>query len=272
MGVVMYYGAAGGAAQKALRKMGVENVLISYVTRNNRPWDGIERLFIDSGGYSALRRADDYQTADAEYLDFLREQPNLRYYALRDYPVDQDTLDDVGRTVADHQRMTTDRHVDLLDRIDDEPVDGAEPVAVLQGRTLDDYLAHADALKDAGALTTHVAIGSLVGRPADQVAAIVDGVRAGLWSTHTLHGLGVSRDVLAYPEVVDALDTADSCAYERRASYDAQKRGESCDYRLLAFHWFKFDRRINDLIRQAERDRENWRQATLDVATDGGPR
>lgn len=52
--LTVFFGAAGGSAQKALRMLGESNVMLSYQTKNNRPWDGIETLFIDSGGYSLM--------------------------------------------------------------------------------------------------------------------------------------------------------------------------------------------------------------------------
>lgn len=247
MTVDVFYGAAGGSAQKALRVLEEPRVCISAVTKNNRPWAGIEELFIDSGGYSVLDERSSYPTTDAEYLDFLIPlQDRLEYFALRDYPISPEILSRYGRTVEDHQRLTADRHRSLLDLLDDETID-AQPVAVVQGWTLDDYLRHLDDLRDVddSLLEGRVGIGSLVGRDVDDVRTIVTGVRSALPSSATVHGFGLSREALRYRDVVEALDSADSTAYERRARW-ATPEAESCDFVEVAYHYLKFKRRIED--------------------------
>lgn len=247
----MFYGGAGGSAQKALRILEVDAVLISYVTKNNRPWDSIQRLFLDSGGYSVLSEHDDYQTTDREYVQYLQDHRDpLEFYALRDYPTDDDTLEKHDATVRDHQRQTTRRHADLLDVVDGVDLD-AQPVAVAQGHSPDDYVRHLDELQDAGALTDHVGIGSLVDRDPSVVPPIIQAVRDALPSRHTIHGFGVSRHHLVHDSVVQNLDTADTCSYERRARDDSAEH-ESCDFRHVAAHWYKFDRRVREILRDAD--------------------
>jgi hypothetical protein len=49
-------------------------VLVSY-TSDVEPWDGVDTLMIDSGGYSLVDTdRTEYQTSDKEYLNYVQKQ------------------------------------------------------------------------------------------------------------------------------------------------------------------------------------------------------
>lgn len=228
----VYYGGAGGSAQKALRKLEIPNVLISFATSNNRPWDGIENLAVDSGGFSVLYQSDVYETPVSEYLEHLkRHESILEWFALRDYPVAPELLEKHGRTVADHQRLTTEAHLEVITELEECRID-ADRVAVVQGSTPNSYQTHVDQLRDRGVLSAvdRVGVGSLVGTDPDEVARILVAVREAVPSKYPIHGFGINRSDLRYRETLEAVDSIDSCTYERTARNEAPE-GISCDWK-----------------------------------------
>lgn len=105
-GFRFYYGCASGSDRKALRKMEEPNVMISFATANNTPFETIDNLFVDSGGYSQLHGNEEYQSSDTAYLDYVAEHTPEKY-VLRDYPCEPELLWRHGRTVGEHQHRTT---------------------------------------------------------------------------------------------------------------------------------------------------------------------
>lgn len=238
-GFRFFYGCASGSARKALRKMEEPNVMISHATANNTPFETIENLFIDSGGYSQLHTHRDYQTSDEAYLSYIQDhEPEL--FALRDYPCQFQLRYRLNQTVQDQQRRTTHHHRKLLDAYDDADL-SSDPVAVLHGWSPDQYLSHLDQLRTEGVLTQCTAIGSLCGRhDAATVARIIHRVRDALPSKHRLHAFGVKTKVLKLPRVVQALDSADSAAYDFRTRMQDTRN----TWREQVYHYLSMKREI----------------------------
>lgn len=214
-----YYGAASGSSRKALRKAEESHVMVSYATQNNGRIGAEGVHFTDCGGApdsftdGDMAETGDYVTPDEDYIAYV-DDVDADLWTLRDYPCEETVLDQHDRTVADHQRMTTERHRSLLDLAEDRGIDG-QPVAVLQGKDPADYVEHFDQLREAGALTDYVGIGSVCRRhAADDIQDIVLQVREALPSRYRLHAFGVKLPVLGKPGVLDALASADSCAYD----------------------------------------------------------
>jgi hypothetical protein len=226
-----YLGGAGGSAQKALRELEIPNVLISYATRNNRPWDAIERLAVDSGGFSVISSGRDYEQPLSAYLEYLEEhEGRLEWFAFRDYPCATALLDRWDRSVAEHQRLTTESAIELVGLLEERPLE-AEGAAVLQGTEPREYLEHMDQLADHGILEAvpRLAIGSLVKRDVATIRRIVTAVAGEAPADIKIHGFGVGREELPDDAIRGALDSVDSCAYERTARNDAGE-GVSCDW------------------------------------------
>ena len=265
-----FFGASSGSSRKALRKLDEPNVMLNYATKNNTPWAGIDRLFIDSGGYSFMKGKGEYETSNEVYLEYITEhEPEL--WALRDYPCEPDVLQEHGRTVEDHQRMTIDRHHDLLEVYERSDVPG-QPVSVLQGWSVDDYTRHIQQMLEAGTLSGHVAIGSVCRRNREeQIREIVLTVREELpdWVDH-LHAFGVKGSVLRYPQVREALTSADSQSYEMQAQWGVLEDLDagSRTWRDSALEYLRQKRRIRTIL--AGKDDGDSQQQTLVAATDGG--
>jgi hypothetical protein len=245
-----FFGAASGQSRAALQKLEEPNVMLSHATRDNDPWDGIERLFVDSGAFSYFAPApkgkglSDYPTDDRDYLDWVREVAPT-YWATRDYPCEPELLDYHDRTVVTHQQYTTERTIELFDLADDLGDVPGQRLAVLQGWSLQDYLDHLDQLRDHGLITDRLGIGSVCRRNREaEIRRIVLAVRDELPSSVELHAFGVKQHSLQYPDVLDALASADSNAFNRRAQGDAYERGVSHTWRESAFHYLKVKRQL----------------------------
>lgn len=268
-GFLFYYGAASGSARKALQQLEEPNVIINYATEHNRPWPGVERLFIDSGGYSFAHGVGEYPTSDWEYLDYLAgleaaygRAPDV--YALRDYPCSPGILEQLDRDVRDQQRMTTERHVSLLEQLeggDRDDVPG-EPMTVVQGWAPHEYLAHIDELRDRGVLLDRVGVGSLVRQSAGpEIREILRAVARALPSRCSIHAFGIKAEVLRYDILHDVLDSADSQSFDYASRMDARARGVSCGWREKAYHYLHQRREIQTLL--TRRDEPEDDQLTL---------
>lgn len=205
-----YFGAASGSARKVLRQMEEPDVMISYTTQNNQPWD-CESLFIDSGGYSLMKHIGKHDHAD-DYLDYV-ERSGAEYFALQDYPCEPDILEKYDRSVQTHQYMSLEAGCHTLVRAQERGID-AKPVAVLQGWDLEDYYNCLRIYDRGGLMTDYVGIGSVCRRnAAADIREIIVAMRQCL-PRQKLHAFGVKKDVLGYRDVRQALDSADSLAYD----------------------------------------------------------
>lgn len=241
-----YYGAASGQQRAALRRLEPEGVMISHATENNTPLDGDHRTFVDCGGYHHMvNGAGEYQTSNEEYLQYLlKHRPHL--YALRDYPCEPDLLEQLGRSVEDQQRRTLDRHIELLDAVSGHSL-AESAVTVVQGWTCEQYLRHLDLLRDHGCVTDYVAIGSVCRRGYDEdIAEVVLTLRDELPDGTHLHAFGVKGSVLRFAEVVAALDSVDSAAYDYSESRVPSERadGESFTWRDCARAYLNWRHRL----------------------------
>jgi len=245
--LTFYFGCASGASKAALRRLEEPNIMISFATKNHYSWDGIESLFIDSGGFSILvsDKYDDHPSVNT-YRSYLRGQ-DPEYYTLQDYPCEPDLLDEHDRTVDDHIQMTVDKHVECLDRI---PESIGTPVPVIQGWEIEDYLDCIDRFREQGILPhPYVSVGS-VKRKYDPVASrdIVKAVRKELGSDTNIHALGVKTQVFSQTDAALYIDSADSNAYDRAAS----RRHGTGRWEASAIEYLKMKLSIEELTNDHE--------------------
>ena len=195
-----------------------EYAMVSHATKNNIPFEG-PKWMIDSGGYSTLASNPEYESSVEEYVDYLTKyEDRIERYVLRDWACEPDLLREWDRDVRQHQNWTIRDHVACREQVNDRGLD-MEPVAVLQGYELEDYLWHYEYLRQHGLLTDHLGIGSICRRGQEQqMQSLLLQVRQEIPDRITLHGFGVKKTVLEDPDVVDALDTVDSNAWENRVS------------------------------------------------------
>ena len=245
-GVDFYWGANAGQKRKALAKNDAPHVMTSYITQSNQPLPNKHNphpytLWWDCGGsphgflQGRLSETGDYVTSDAEYLQHVIDADEDQYverslFSLRDYPCETSILSKHGRTVREHQDMTTDRHRSLLNLYDDRAT-AVEPVSVVQGWHVDDYLRHLDELRDAGCLTDYVAVGSVCAREdVYEVGRILVAVADAVPDSVDVHAFGIKGDALQFREVVDAVTSADSAAYDVGMSTVPSMRADGQSY------------------------------------------
>lgn len=208
--VRMYFGTASGSARKALDAMEESHVMLSAQTEIT-PWDDIDRLFVDSGGYSLMLSQGEHPHVD-DYLDTVVDY-GADMFAVQDYPCEPKILKRYGRSVRDHQRRTTTATAECLVRAHERGID-ADPVAVVQGWERDDYINHIRELREEGLLTEHIGIGSVCRRNQDrEIRRIIADVANELKSHHKIHAFGVKNSILSDKKTRDRLHSADTTAW-----------------------------------------------------------
>ena len=250
-----YYGAASGSSRKALRKMEEPNVMINYATQNNKPWEGIENLFVDSGGYSFILGKGEYTTTNKEYLEYVeKHQPEL--FALRDYPCEPDVLEEHDRTVEEHQEMTIEKHKELRELMKEFDIK-SKPLSVIQGWEIEDYLDHIERMKEEDLITEHIGIGSICRRGQDEeIRRIILEVNKALPDYCKIHAFGVKSNILRFAEVCEVLHSADSMAYEYSEQYGQRISGtKTKSFRDSTMAYLKFKKEINRMIKTQQSQR-----------------
>jgi len=233
-----YFGVAAGSDRKALQMMDEPNVMISHATKTNKPWFGIDNLFVDCGGYSLLKSDSEHPPLD-EYIRYLqRWQPDR--YVLRDYPCEPDLLDDLNETVESHQQNTLDDHIEMLERTDS--LDGT-PYPVIQGWRVEQYLDCIDLFRDHGIPLNSLGVGSICRRnAANEIQEILREIRRELPDAN-LHGFGVKVSMFKMQGVSELLDSADSLAY----SYATRRNHDSSNWKNKTLEYLKFKKQIEYL-------------------------
>lgn len=227
-----FFGASCGSSRKTLRQLEEPNVMLSYATKDNHPWDSIQSLMVDSGGYSLLSTGETaYPDSVDDYLDYVDES-GADYFVCRDVPAAEAVLSNLERGASEAIARTVELTADTLEAYSDREID-AEPMAVLQGTTPKEYVSCYHELVAADALTSRLAIGSLKEHTTDETVDIITTVRETIDEDTAysdddleLHGLGVEVPALEYEPVKEALASADSSRYIRtarwRAAHDEQ--------------------------------------------------
>ena len=206
-----FYSASAGTARKIVEDHEASHVLVSYATRNSGRIGTEDAHFVDCGGApQSIVSNNGYETPAEDYLEYVEEvTTDNDLWALRDWPCASAALDAFDATVQDFQRRTVEAHQELLRKVDDYEIE-AQPVAILQGETVKDYLEHANMMASNGTLTDYVAIGGIANLGPHSQQQIILAVREHLPERFDIHGLGVNLGGLRMEGVVDALASADS--------------------------------------------------------------
>jgi hypothetical protein len=194
-----------------------EYAMLSYARRDNRPFEG-PKWFIDSGGYSVQKKFHEYPTSIDAYVQYLLEhEEEIELYALRDWACEPSLLRDAGRSVRTHQEWTIRDHVYCLEAAEDAGLN-ADPVAVIQGHDLEEYIWAFEYLQEHGLASSTLGVGSIL-RPhkTSEVRTIIQGLREAIPAKYDLHGFGISKTVLEDPATYQALDSADTTSWHAKA-------------------------------------------------------
>jgi hypothetical protein len=176
---------------------------------------------MDSGAFTEVSKHGGYRAPVAEYAAQIRRWARtgrMLAAVAQDWMCEPFIVKRTGLSVAEHQRLTIERYVEL--RAAD--TGGAYVMPVLQGYGPGEYLDHLEAygaLLEPGAW---VGVGSVCKRN----ASVVSVLRVLINIKHErpdlrLHGFGLKSTALAFPPIREMLHTADSMAW----SFAARKQG-----------------------------------------------
>jgi hypothetical protein len=176
------------------------------------------RWALDSGGFTELTLYSGWQTTLGEYAEAVARYQaavgKLVWASPQDWMWEPAMLQRTGLTVAEHQARTVDNYCALRQAAPTLPF-----IPVLQGWTLDDYLACVDRYAEAGVdlrAMPLVGLGSVCRRQARWEISQITATLAALGLR--LQGFGVKHRGLA--GYADSLASADSLAW----SYAARRR------------------------------------------------
>lgn len=219
-----YFSLAAGSQYKTAKILKYPHILINHQSQtHHRPTYEIDSLFVDCGGFSSSWKHGGYVNSDEDYLNYVKKvQPE--YYALRDYPCEPELLKEHDRTVKQHQEMTLNNHLSLLDLIDNYQIDGTW-LPVIQGWTIHEYLEMIDLYREYGIITDYMAVGSVCRRTSPKkIQRIISAIKQELPHTN-LHGFGVKFSVLQDLATWNNLYSVDSGAWDYSARWEKLKQG-----------------------------------------------
>jgi hypothetical protein len=170
---------------------------------------------LDSGGFQELDLHGRWQLTTRQYVADVRrythEVGGLEWAAPMDWMCEPAMLARTGLTIAEHQARTVANYLELRAAAPELPF-----IPVLQGWTLDDYLACVDRYTAAGvdlAAAPLVGLGSICRRQATSQLTSIATTLASLGLR--LHGFGVKTDGLR--QAAGAFASADSLAWSATA-------------------------------------------------------
>lgn len=182
---------------------------------------------LDSGGFTELSLHGEWTISPEEYawyaLAYRISYGRMDWASQQDWMCEDIMLKRTGKTVAEHQALTTQNLLDLR-RIEPK----VHFIPVIQGQTAEDYLRHIEQFRDAGidlASEPTVGIGSVCRRQSTkEIVPIVEAITSkGL----RLHGFGMKT--LGLQKVAHLMTSADSMAWSFTARMQ-QIRLESCTH------------------------------------------
>jgi hypothetical protein len=175
------------------------------------------RWALDSGAFSELAKYGEWRTTENQYvhdaLVYREEMGRPDWIAPMDWMCEPFMLEKTGRTIREHQALTTGNLLALRGKAADLPF-----IPVLQGWRVKDYLRHWEMYEAAGIHLedeSTVGVGSVCRRQGTGEAAAIFASLSGL----RLHGFGVKLSGLS--RFGGFLTSCDSLAW----SYEAVQRG-----------------------------------------------
>ncbi len=197
-----------------------------FIGANKRVSDFPAKCWImDSGAFSQVSTSGDHLLSTDEYASQIKRWSRcgiLVAATAQDYMCEDFILSKLGRTVKEHQIMTTKNYEKLLTsmmKVNTKTL----ILPVLQGYEPNEYLDH---LNDYGDLIEEhawVGVGSVCKRNSNpgSVGVVLDAIKQARPDLK-LHGFGIKKTCLQDSFIVDRLFSSDSMAW----SYEARFKGE----------------------------------------------
>ena len=190
--------------------------------RKRRSHFPVGEWLMDSGAFTIVNKHGGYPEGVEQYAEIIRRFAHcgiLLAAVAQDYMCEPFVLAKTGLTIADHQRLTIERYMDLV--LTDHA--GVAIMPVLQGYAPEDYVDH---VRQYGCLLEPgmwVGVGSVCKRNARPLSA-----RAVFEAIHAerpdlkLHGFGIKITALHDERVRELLYSADSMAWSYAARYEGR--------------------------------------------------
>ena len=195
-----------------------------FIGANKRRKDFECKTWImDSGAFSQVANTGDHLLTAADYAEQIKRWSRcgiLVRAAAQDYMCEDFILKKLGRTVKDHQLMTTTNYRKLTRELKNIECQ-TQIMPVLQGYNPQEYANH---VKDYGSLLEEyawVGVGSVCKRNSNpqSVADVLDAI-LDLRPDLRLHGFGIKKTCLQDSYISDRLFSADSMAWSFAARYE----------------------------------------------------
>jgi hypothetical protein len=213
---------------------------------------------MDSGGFTELTINGEYTISEEEYLEIIKlHKPHAAY--CQDYMCEPEILEKTGKTIKEHQELTVKSYISLRDKMDrrrrEFPVSSIRPV--LQGWTLEDYLAHIEMYKKAGVRLYQVfGLGTMCSRSSARIAReIIEGIKTA-YPEIGLHAFGLKITALKDPYILYRVHSADSMAWSLDGRFE-QYRNPHKDIFKKANNRLEYALRWRDRVLRAI---EAWRK------------
>tara|TARA_Y100000593_G_scaffold94981_1_gene197810 strand:+ start:3412 stop:4164 length:753 start_codon:yes stop_codon:yes gene_type:complete len=217
------------------------------LARDKNPKFHPSTWMLDSGAFTQIARHGDFTISIEQYARLIKRYENhgdLTCAVAQDYMCEPDQLAITGKTVRQHQRMTTKRYFHLLKEMREIGCK-AELMPVLQGWEAEDYLQHLDMYEKAWAhrkalagytyrfdsrwqspeVPKYIGLGTMCkrnGKP-EQIETILELVLPRLQG-YKVHLFGVKKTALKLASIRDQVWSADSMAYDFAARYTQKVR------------------------------------------------
>lgn len=241
--ITFYWGVASGATHACLRRHyegkpeyqdapTPTHAMLNYRTQENGVWEG-PTWMIDSGGApQTIITHGGHPDTVHDYIDYLRNPPTrygddiddvfIKQFALRDWPCEPSVREALGLSVEELQYRTLIDHINMMDAYEKSNI-SAQPVAVLQGWSIDDYLRCIDLFRDHGLLTDTLAVGTLCGRQDTLLIRNTSWrIARNLPSRINLHGFGVKLSALSQPDAIQIFESVDTAAWDQTLRQDTK--------------------------------------------------
>lgn len=228
--------------------------------RQRRVPESADPWALDSGAYTEILDHGMWTVGPREYADealrWRDAMPQIAFAAPQDWPCEKQVLAKSRLNIREHQRRTTENYLALLRM---EPSLPWTPV--LQGWSVDDYLAHAEQYAAAGVRlreSATVGVGSVCRRNA--VEDIQDVFHALRPLRLRLHGFGLKGEAVL--QCAQLLHSSDSMAWSYHARRARHPMLPDCKHRKCAncFRWaMAWRRRLLEIIERGETKPMQWR-------------
>ena len=198
----------------------VERAFVSVnVIKNRKSAFPVGEWIMDSGAFTTIAKHGYYPEPVKAYADQIRrwkDNGTLVAAVAQDYMCEEIMLKKTGLTIDDHQSLTIERYDALI-----AEETGVYIMPVLQGYTPESYVQHIKMYGDRLGPGAYVGVGSVCKRNTNprsiiEVLKAIKGIRPDL----RLHGFGVKTTALAWADVRDNLESADSMAWSFAARWE----------------------------------------------------